>query len=329
MARTMANAPRSKAAAAESPAAATVAIDLTPSPESSQAVALRTQADAIVIADKASHTAALEFLRGAKQLKRNIEAHWKRIKSTVDDLKRNLLSLERQDVAPVEGVIEVLNERINNYEREAERVRKETEDRLRREAEERGREDRQRQLDDLERAALTREAESEDLSERERRFVDLVASGSATVAAAEAVGYKDPEKAAARLMDRGKIKDAIQAKRDAAAIRTQASNVRSAPIATNVPAVKSEVGKVAGMRKVVTHRGVTETPEAEKALFDAVVECIRNGTTFAKDGVTQIAIPFDVLKVDASKVNAYAKQLEAAIATWPGVTYTRDEQNAG
>ena len=92
-------------APAPPPARPAVQLDIQPSPDAGEAITLRQQATQIVIVDKASHTRALEFTRGAKQLKRKIEDHWMRITRNVDDLKRNLLDLKRADLEPVEAAL--------------------------------------------------------------------------------------------------------------------------------------------------------------------------------------------------------------------------------
>lgn len=230
------------------PPANTITIDLQPSPEAGQALTLRQQAVALSVVDQASHGAGLEFLRGAKQLQRKIEEHWKNITRGVDDLKRSMLTLKARDLAPVEAAISEAQSAILTYENaERERVRIET-DRLREEREADARRMRELQLAREENDAARREAESENLSEREQVFVRAVVNRNMDpVSAAKAATFADPTKSAARLLASPKIVAALDALRAAAAIREQARAMSELPLTIIAPVVASNLGRAVGV----------------------------------------------------------------------------------
>lgn len=247
-----------------------ITIDITPSAEAGEALTLRQQAGALVVIDRDSHANALEFIRGAKQLQRKIEEHWSRITRSVDDLKKNLLTLKRQDLAPVEDAIKSATAVALSYETiERERVRVE-EERVRREAEATARVKREKEQRELEQAALKAEAGSKDLSEREQTFVDFYVRGSSAEKAAGLAGYKDPAGQATRLLATPKIVKAIAATRTAAEIRTQAAAKREAPLdVAPTQKVESQLGKAAGVRTTTNYSAAVDDLTKFRALYMA------------------------------------------------------------
>lgn len=230
-------------------------IDLTPAPEARQALTLREQAGTLQVIDRDTHVHAMEFVRGAKQLHRTIKDHWSKIKRGIDELKRNMLTLEAEDLAPVEAAIAVASGQVLSYEnRERERERIEAE-RRQREEQERAERQRQRELDRLEQARLKAEASSPDLSERETRFVALFCGESAAAGvkgdarqSAARAGYADPIKQGERLLNTKKIQAAISAKLRADELRQQQTALASAPLEVKeAPAVETRRGKVGGV----------------------------------------------------------------------------------
>jgi hypothetical protein len=234
-----------------------VSVDIAPSPDAGEAITLRQQAMMIVVNDKPSHTEALEFLRGAKQLKRKIEDHWSRITRSVDDLKRNLLDLKRADLEPVESAIASLDTRVVAYVQTEQRRIREEEDRQRRANEEQARKDREKELADQEAEALRLEAQSPKLSAREQAFVDNYVFGLGTRGdgkrSAATAGFKNPHDTAAKLLATPKILDAIASKRAAIEIRTQAAAVKEQPLTVAAPSVESNLGRAAGTRMVTSY----------------------------------------------------------------------------
>ena len=256
-------------APAPPPARPAVQLDIQPSPDAGEAITLRQQATQIVIVDKASHTRALEFTRGAKQLKRKIEDHWMRITRNVDDLKRNLLDLKRADLEPVEAALAQIDGRIVDYVNTEQRRQREEEDRQRRANEEQARRDRDAELARQEQEALDLEAQSPKLSMRERTFVDMVARGSEPLKVARIAGYKNPSEAAEKLMATPKIVDAIATAKTAMEIREQADALARQPISAPAPHVESKLGRAAGTRLVTSY---SCEPDVDlDALFEAAI----------------------------------------------------------
>lgn len=229
-------------------------IELTPSPDAGEAITLKQQASMIFVDSKETHTEALEFSRGAKQLKRKIEDHWSRITRNVDDLKRNLLDLKRRDLEPLDFAISLLNDRIVTYVEAEQRRQREQADRDRVAREEQARKDREAELARQEEEALRIEAASPKLSSREELFVTgFVLDGDGKKAATIAK-YQNPADTAKKLLATPKIVQAIEARRVAEAIRTQATEIRRQPVvAAPAPKVESQLGKVAGTKMMTTY----------------------------------------------------------------------------
>jgi len=250
-------------APAPPPARPAVQLDIQPSPDAGEAITLRQQATQIVIVDKASHTRALEFTRGAKQLKRKIEDHWMRITRNVDDLKR-------ADLEPVEAALAQIDGRIVDYVNAEQRRQREEEDRQRRENEARARQDRERELADQEAEAARIEAQTETLSAREEVFVNAIVTHHFLPSrAAERAGYKNPIPTSVKLLATPKIADAIASRKAAAEIRQQAEAVKQQPLAVTAPNVESNLGRAAGTRMVTSY---SCEPDVDlDALFQAAI----------------------------------------------------------
>jgi len=135
------------AAPPATPTVRTVQFEVAPSPDAREGLTLAQQATALKITNRETHADALEFARGLKQLKRKIEDHWSRITRTVDDLKRNLLTLKREDLDPVERALEIVTSAEVAFRNERDRLERIEQDRLRREAEEKAAAERQRQAE--------------------------------------------------------------------------------------------------------------------------------------------------------------------------------------
>jgi hypothetical protein len=156
----------------------------------------------------------------------------------------------------------------------------------------------------LEAEAAERELASAGLSDRERRFVDLVYGGTVPAVAAKTVGYKNADQGE-RLMDTPKIIDALKAKQEAALLRQQAEAVKETPINVQVEDVRPDYTRVGTDRS--THAGeVTD----ERLLIEAILG--------GKHG-----IPTDLLMVNPTKLNEYARSLHELINRWPGVRYKK------
>lgn len=232
-------------------------IHIKPSDRADDAVALLARAKALTIEDKATHGQALRELREGKTIKRDIAAHWKTLKDAINKLRTHVLDLERAEVGPAEDGIAELEKKALAWDRaeEARVEREQAEERAA--ATERANADRERELADAEAAALEAEGASEDLSEREQQFVAIVArnlvSNIGATEAAEQVGYKDPAKRAAILLNTPKIIKALSGLRTAAAIRQQADARRTQPVIPDVVNVEANTAKVSGVSKRVNY----------------------------------------------------------------------------
>ena len=250
-----------------------------------------------------------DLVREANLQKRTIEDHWK-ITSVVHVFHKRLVAARTRGTDCADEAATIGNLLHSTYKEAEVRRAREEEDRLRREAEEKARQARQRELDDLERAAVKAEESSPHLSDREEVFVGLFLgdpdrggdqrfAGNAQGAAA-AVGFKDGIAAAARLMSSPKIQKAIKARQDADALRRQAEAKKAMPVEVEHQAVTPDVQR-GGDR-------TTWTGEIRdgQAFIDAVFEG-RHG------------IPRDVLRIDEVKLNEYARSMHELMDRWPGV----------
>lgn len=253
--------------------------------------------------------AALQtFIKDASVEIKAVDQHWG-ITSVVYQFQRKLTAA--RDRVTGEGgkttnagyLVEAKNiaQRLHNtYTEDAKRRAAQEQERLRREAEQQEQERRDRELAKMESEALEAEARSEALSEREARFVEQVVALQPHVVAARLAGYKDAQASAEKLMRTTKIVVAIQAKRDAAEIRRQAAAVKETPLDVQVDTVQVQRAKV-GTDRTTYSAEVTDA----RLLLEAVI-CGRHG------------IPADVLTVDVTRLNAYARDMRDVINRWPG-----------
>ncbi len=237
-------------------------------------------------------------IKTANASKKTVEQHWG-ITQAVHSLHRKLTAKRAVAVQALEEAANTAQRLHNRYVAEEEaRVRRE-DDARRREAEERARIQQEREAAQLEQAALDAEARLDGLSDREDLFVDHYhRHGNATLAAKTA-GYKDAAKVAMKLLDRQKIKSAIEAKVTADAARRQATAVREQPLIVNVEPAKADVQKVGTDRTTWSAEIIDAT-----ALIHAVIAG---------------KVPFDVLMPNPVKLNDYARQMEHQLDYWPGV----------
>lgn len=242
-------------------------------------------------------------LREAKMGRKATDDHWS-ITGLLSKLHKATVA-GRERAGKMDDEAAEIAQRIHNrYVDDAKRKAREEEDRINREREEQARQDRERELAKMEEEALQREAAMEGLSEREEQFVARVAEGVAPMRAAGAVGYKNAEKEAARLMALPKVKVAIEAKRQADAIRRQAAAKREMPVQVERETVAVDVRRAAG----VTGDRTTWSGEVldERAFVEAAVG--------GKHG-----IPLDCLTVNQAKLTEYARALHERLDLWPGV----------
>lgn len=247
-----------------------LAIDITSPTEATQGLALVAQARKLVVVDKVSHGIAKEFVKGAKQLGRAIDEHWRNITRRIDATKADLLKLKAQDLDPVEDAIKIASDVVLTFENaEAERVRIE-QDRLRREAERQAQERRDREQAEQEAEALRLEAQSPKLSAREQEFIDqMFIGGKGATVAAQLAGFKDPAETAARLMRTQKIVDAIATAKAAKEIRRQAEEQARKPL--DVKPVAKVASNTAHVHGVTSRTYYSAEVEDVDKLVDAVI----------------------------------------------------------
>jgi hypothetical protein len=305
-----------KASARPTPPAAptvrTVQFEVAPSPDAREGLTLAQQATALRITDRATHADALEFARGLKQLKRKIEDHWSKITRSVDDLKRNLLTLKRADLDPVEQALEIVTQAEVAFRNERDRIERIEQDRIRREAEEKARQDAERRAQEAEAAAQAAEESSPTLSAREETFLGQFLSGISGDRAAQIAGYKDYKAAAARLLNSQKIVDAIRARKEAAAIREQAAAAARQPVPVTVPKVQTEKAKVVGVRSTTYYSARVDD-------FDKLIDGVIAGTVDRK-----------ALRADEVWLNGQARQLQESFeGAFPGCALVVKQGLAG
>lgn len=267
-----------------------------------QAVATLARAKALPAPTTATADQAIQsFIKDANTDRKVIENHWE-ITAIVSRFHRRLCQVRDRGTKPLVEASDIAN-RLHNAYADAERRRAAAEqDRIRREAEENERRRRDEEQAALEAAALKAEESAPTLSEREQAFVDLVVAGVVASQAAYRVGYKDTTRGI-KMLELPKIKAAIKAKRDAAAIREQAAARKEEPLDVQVDTVAPNIIKAAGATERTTWAG--EILDAA-----ATVEAFRQG----KHG-----IPGDLFTIDPVKLNEYARSLQTALDRWPGV----------
>lgn len=167
---------------------------------------------------------------------KELEQHWE-VTTVLSRMHRSMTGLRNRALSLRDQIKNHGNALHSAYERK-ERERVEAEQReQRRQEEERQRQIREREQAEAEQKALEAEAASPTLGDREQRFVDLyMTNGNHAVNAARGAGYKDADANAVRLMKTNKILQAIESRRQALAIRQQASAKAAAPIAPTVTA---------------------------------------------------------------------------------------------
>jgi hypothetical protein len=243
-------------------------------------------------------------LRSSKVARKQIDEHWT-ITQLVHQLHRRLTSMREIGGGMADESATILQGLHNRYVEDAQRAAREEQDRINREAEERARVDREKELARLEAEAVKVEANSPALSERETRFVELVASDLNTpTVAARAAGYKDPDVQADRLMKAVKIIAAIAAKRIAADVRKQADARRAMPLEVEVETVRPDVTRATpgGFDRATWSGEVLDAKKFRDAVFEGAH-----------------GIPRDVLMIDPTKLNEYARSMHEKMNVWPGV----------
>jgi len=247
------------------------------------------------------------FIKRVAADAKEVDAHWT-VTGIVHQFQRRLVAVRERAAKQLEQSKSHAQQLHNAYVAE-ERRRVDAENRRRQEEADRlAREERERVLAELEEQALKAEATSPDLSRREELFIfeylGLIAQGiqvNASKQAAMRAGYKDAS-IGSRLLERPKIQVALQAKRQAEAIRKQASATKAAPVVAD-QVLEETVQKGSGG----SDRTLKSAEVIDKA---ALIQAIVAGE-----------VPLDLLQIDTVRLNQYARELGKLIAHWPGVRY--------
>lgn len=246
------------------------------------------------------------FIRQVNTEKKSAEAHWG-ICQAFSSVHRKLTAARGRTTSLQEEAAAIAQRLHNAYADQERRRAAEEQERRRREEEAKAREARDRELAAQEQRALDLEAASDELSERERRFVDYITGPyQDPQRAAQQAGYKDPN-IGFRLLQTAKIEAAIEAIKEAKRVREQAQALRQQPIDVRVDEEKPDIQRAGGGFDRSTHAAEV----LDLAVFRAAV--INGGH----------GIPWDVLTVDQTKLNEYARSLQERINAWPGVRHKK------
>lgn len=273
--------------------------------QSAQATLVK--ARTLVLPTNGDEDAAIQiFIKRANTDRKAIEEHWS-ITSTISKFHKMLVAGRTRGTDPLEQAATIAQQLHNRYAEDERRRAAAEQDRLRREAEERAKAERDRELAEAERKALEAEASSPALSTREETFVLQVVAGRDPITAARIAGYKDPSTQGPRLMTYSKVLDAIAAKRQAAEVRQQAEAIRNQPLNIEPEKVRPDIRRGGGAIDRTTHSGEV----IDEAAFIAAVIAGKHG------------IPWDVLTVNETKLNEYARSLQERLNLWPGVRHNK------
>lgn len=261
-------------------------------------------AQALVVPENKEQDAALQtFIRTARADRKVIEEHWG-ITSLVSRFHKSLTAKRDVGVSALKAAEELGT---RNHERyvAAEKARAAAEQRRLQEIEDaKAAEDRRKTLESFEAAAIAAEEKSPDLSAREQLVVSLVHQGKGWADACRQARYVDPIAQAARLQTSEKIKAALQAVREAEAIRRQAEATKELPLPAEVIEVAPELNK--------GDRGTWVATVVD-------VELLRQAAFTDKT----LGIPLDIFDVNQAALNRYARALEKRLELWPGVVVKR------
>lgn len=289
------------------------------------------RAQAFTLPTNADEDVALQtFVKEVNEDDKTIDAHWEICGVAHRFHLRLTAARDRGKTANKES--RRLGTKLHNdyVDAEKRRVAEEAErDRQAREAQ--ARREQEEQAAKLDAEAIEREAASTDLSNREAMFVMHMATAGPRVNAvmcAKNLGYKDPEKAAARLLGLTKIQDAIKAKQDAEALRQQAEATRRQPVEVrSEPAAKPDIKKAPG-----AHDRTTWGAEilSEELLGKAIIASL-TGHDYGGVGADLVPIANAIeiiqagIKSDQVKtlVNKAGNSLHEKIDAWPGVRHTK------
>lgn len=117
-----------------------------------QSLTLYEQALSLQVVDKATYTAAGEFVKPLKDLEKKILDHYAPMKKAAHEAHKAITAKETEDLKPVREAMDLVRKSMNKYLAEVEAARRKAEEALRREAEEKARKERERLLAQAEKA---------------------------------------------------------------------------------------------------------------------------------------------------------------------------------
>ena len=198
---------------------------------------------------------------------KEFDAHWE-ITTVLSRMHRSMTGLRNRGADMREKIKNHGNYLHAAWERlERERVQRE-EAELRRQEQARLQQQREAEAAEAERTAIEAEANSPHLGERESRFVDLyMANGGDAVRAAKGAGYANVDANANRLLKTSKIMQAIEARRQAVAIRQQAAAKAALPVEPTIQHA-APVAQVAAKARTYQSCEVTDAAKFMAVLLD-------------------------------------------------------------
>ena len=315
------------------------AIELSPFPESAQAVAFKARTETLVVrgvTDAESHREALTELREGKRLQRGMTEHWMRVKRWLRARTDDISSIQAMDLALVEPSVAALGAHCLTYETAEKRRIAEEQERQRLENERIAHAQRAKDLADLERKALEAEAVSQTLSARELAFVEeyVVGPGVVTENAPEAArkaGYKDFPTQGFALLRRPKIEAAITARMWALALREQQTAKAAAPVKVKRVEVQSNLAKVSGTRTVTTYTSACFDVDLFIDEFIAYIRREALGQGAISKGFVDVDRQMfrDLMMPNLVGGNAKARTLHENMDRIPGWRHVKSDTKAG
>lgn len=255
----------------------------------------------------AEDEAVQTFTKGTSVTKKAAVDHWETLTSTLFGWHKRSVAGRQRTVQQIEEANAIGNRLHNAYVEAARRKAAEEQERVRCAAERKAQEERQRELDRLEAEAAAKEEASADLSEREQMFITTMLMYGDGQKAAKYAGYKNPFKAATRLLSLPKIQAAIKATQEALAIRQQAAATKEQPLDVQVETVRPDISRAEGAVDRTTHG---------YAVVDAnlFIEAFRSG---------RYGIPTECLQPAPKGLGELARSLHERLNTIPGLRYVK------
>lgn len=158
-----------------------------------EVAAAKAQAEALQVVDQASADQCAALLRGIARRRKAAEAERKALKEPVLEAGRRIDGLFKDAMGPFDAVDGVARRKLNDYNAERERIRREEEERLERE-----RQERERKAREARERQETEEREKRERAEREHREAEeeaRKAKDAEDKAAAEALAEEARQKA--------------------------------------------------------------------------------------------------------------------------------------